>query len=199
MLTWRQPSLNWTRQIDFVGPRRVTSVWGWALMVLGMSVALSVADQASSLSQSIQQEQDDLRRLDRAQHQRVIAQAPLRSASGVEASWKPESLQSAQGVVRLLAYPWAPVLDQVEQAALLEQALLLSVSVDQDRGLNDEKAAVDVKVSAAVQSDDAALKWADAHGPHAQLILRERLSTPAPSPQGDYPWRALISWDGVKP
>lgn len=197
MLMGRQPALNWTRQIDFVGPRRVTSVWGWALLVIGMSAALFVTDQASAVDQLLRQEQADWHRLDRAKHQRQIAQAPLRSASSAEATWNTESLQSAQGVVRLLAYPWAPVLDQIEQAALQEQALLLSVSIDQDRGLSDGKAAVDVKVSAAVQSDEAALKWAEAHGPHAQLLLREKLSTPAPSPQGDYPWRALISWDGV--
>ncbi|HET8869949.1 MAG TPA: hypothetical protein VFM48_05855 [Aquabacterium sp.] len=193
----RSRSLNWAQQIDFVGPRRSTSVWGWALLSVGVAATLFVVDHASRVDQAIQEDQADLRRLERAMHQKQIDQAPRTAASAARADWTPEALQSAQGVVRLLAYPWASVLDRVEQAALQEQALLLSISVDQDRGLADDKAVVDVKVSAAVQSDDAALHWADAHGPHAQLVLREKLSSPAPSPQGDYPWRALISWDGA--
>lgn len=200
-MMWRtQAAGEWTRALDFVGPRVVTSVWGWALLVLGLSLALSVADQAQSLAQQQADEEACLRRLQRAEHQQRMAMTPLRSASsaGDAAAWSPEALRSAQGVVSKLAYPWARVFDQVELAALQEQALLLGLSVDQDTPATD-RAMVPVRLTAAVQSDDAALRWAEAHGPGAQLMARERLASPAPSPQGDYPWRAEVTWLRARP
>ncbi|MGE5452835.1 MAG: hypothetical protein ACM3VZ_13465 [Acidobacteriota bacterium] len=188
--------LNWAHQLDFVGPRVATSVWGWGLLVVGLCLALQGADQVRSLQQAQADEQASLARLQRAEHQRQVAAAPLRAASGAQAAWSSEALQSAQGVVRLLAYPWASVVNRVEQAALQEQALLLSFSLNQDLPLTDARAAVAVRLTAAVPTDEAALRWCQAHGDGAQLLSRERLSTPAPSPQGDYPWRAEVSWIG---
>lgn len=193
-LTASSRTFNWAQQLDFVGPRVSTSLWGWALMVVGLCVVLYAADHAQSVQHAITAEQDALRRLQRAQHQHKVAQTPVRSAPTVEAAWAPEALLSAQGVVRLLAYPWARTFDQVEQAALQEQALLLSLAVDQDNPLTDWRRPVVVRLSAAVINDEAALQWAAAHGEGAQLRMRERLAVPAPSPQGDYPWRADVTW-----
>ncbi|MBP8190502.1 MAG: hypothetical protein KAX73_01600 [Aquabacterium sp.] len=190
---------NWAQQLDFVGPRINTSLWGWALMVLGLCAAVYAADHAQNVQHAVDAEQATLHRLQRAQHQRQLAQAPLRSASNVDAAWQPEALVSAQGVVRMLAYPWAKTFDQVEQAALQEQALLLSLAVDQDKPLTDARSPIVVRLSAAVISDEAALQWAAAHGDGAQLLARDRMATPAPSPQGDYPWRADVSWVGGAP
>lgn len=190
---------NWAQQLDFVGPRINTSLWGWALMVLGLCAAVYAADHAQHVQHAVDAEQATLHRLQRAQHQRQLAQAPLRSASNVDAAWQPEALVSAQGVVRMLAYPWAKTFDQVEQAALQEQALLLSLAVDQDKPLTDARSPIVVRLSAAVISDEAALQWAAAHGDGAQLLARDRMATPAPSPQGDYPWRADVSWVGGAP
>lgn len=198
-LSWRSSGLNWAHQLDFVGPRVVTSLWGWSLLVVGLCVAMAMADQAQSVQQAMLAEQTSLHRLQRAEHQRKLALAPARSASSADPAWSPEALLSAQGVVHVLAYPWAAVLDRVEQAALQEQALLLSFSVDQDRSLSDNKTPVAIRLTAAVSTDEAALRWSVAHGEGALLLARERLATPAPSPQGDYPWRAEVSWTGVKP
>lgn len=201
LIRWSRPSrvLNWSAQLDFVGPRVVTSVWGWALLVVGLCVAIHAADQAHGVQQALAGEQASLSRLQRAEHQRQVAMAPLRSASSPDQAWAPEALLSAQGVVRMLAYPWAGVLDRVELAALQEQALLLSFTLDQDRALTDARAPVPVRLTAAVLTDEAALRWTTAHGDGAQLLSRERLSTPAPSPQGDYPWRAEVTWTGARP
>lgn len=190
---------KWAQQLDFVGPRINTSLWGWALMVLGLCAAVYAADHAQNVQHAVDAEQATLHRLQRAQHQRQLAQAPLRSASNVDAAWQPEALASAQGVVRMLAYPWAKTFDQVEQAALQEQALLLSLAVDQDKPLTDARSPIVVRLSAAVISDEAALQWAAAHGDGAQLLARDRMAMPAPSPQGDYPWRADVSWVGGAP
>ncbi|HEX5312080.1 hypothetical protein [Aquabacterium sp.] len=194
---------DWARELDFVGPRVRTSVWGWALLVIGLCLALMAADQVQSVAQQQAQEEASLHRLQRAEHQQKLAQAPMRPASGASgaaggAAWSAEALRSAQGVVSKLAYPWAKVLDQVELAALHEQALLLALSVDLDAAAVDATAAT-VRLSAAVLSDEDALRWADAHGAGAQLLARERLPSPAPSPQGDYPWRAEISWQRGRP
>lgn len=194
-----EPALTWSTQLDFVGPRVATSVWGWALLVVGLCVTLQVADQAHGVQQVLASEQASLNRLQRAQHQRQVAMAPLRSASASDQAWAPDALLSAQGVVRLLAYPWAGVFDRVEQAALQEQALLLSFNLNQDRTLSDTSMPAPVRLTAAVLTDEAALRWTTAHGEGAQLLSRERLSSPAPSPQGDYPWRAEVSWIGVRP
>lgn len=193
------PRLDWTEQLDFVGPRVTTSIWGWALLVVGLCLALAMADQAQQVQQDLAEQQASLLRLQRAQHQHKLAAAPLRSASSPDGGWSAESLQSAQGVVHILAYPWAGVLDRMEQAALQEQALLLSFSLDQDRSLTDTGTPPPVHLTAAVQNDEAALRWSAAHGEGAQLMSRERLSAPAPSPQGDYPWRAEVNWTGVRP
>ena len=193
------PALTWSTQLDFVGPRVRTSVWGWALLVVGLCVALHVADQALGVQQDLASEQASLSRLQRAEHQRQVAMAPLRSASSPEQAWSGDALLSAQGVVHLLAYPWAGVFDRVEQAALQEQALLLSFNLNQDRALTDTSLPAPVRLTAAVLTDEAALRWTTAHGEGAQLLSRERLSSPSPSPQGDYPWRAEVSWIGLRP
>ena len=192
-------AVRWSSQLDFVGPRIRTSVWGWALLVLGLCAALASVDQLGEVKQETASAQDSLRRLQRAEHQHKLAATPARSASGPEQAWSSEAMASAQGVVGLLGYPWAPVLDRVEQAALQEQALLLSLNVDQDHPLSDSKTSTQVRVSAAVMDDVSALQWALALGDGAQLLARERLSTPAPSPQGDYAWRAEATWSGVHP
>lgn len=191
--------LNWTQQLDFVGPRVVTSIWGWALFVVGLCAALAMADRAQGVQQELAAQQDSLHRLQRAQHQRKLAATPARSASSPDGQWSNEALQSAQGVVHVLAYPWARVLDRVEQAAMQEQALLLSFSLDQDRALTDTRVPLPARLTAAVQTDEAALRWSQSLGDGALLLGRERLGTPAPSPQGDYPWRAEVSWIGVAP
>lgn len=193
------PQLKWTQQLDFVGPRVDTAIWAWALLVAGLCVALAMADQAQSVQQELAAQQASLHRLQRVQHQRKLATTPARSASSPDAQWSSEALLSAQGVVQVLAYPWARVLDRVEQAAMQEQALLLSLSLDQDRALTDTRLPPPARLTAAVQTDEAALRWSQALGDGAQLLGRERLGTPAPSPQGDYPWRAEVSWIGVTP
>lgn len=191
--------LKWAEQLNFAGPRVATSVWGWALFVVGLCASLYAADVAQMWQHTLEAEQTSLMRLERAQHQRQLAQAATVSKVKPNSNWTPEALQSAYGVARLLAYPWAKTLDQVELAALQEGALLLSLAVDQDKPLADVASPVAVRLSAAVLNDEAALNWAAAHGDGAQLLGRERLANPSPSPQGDYPWRADVSWVGAQP
>lgn len=191
--------LKWVERLDFAGPRVATSLWGWALLVAGLCAGLYAADLAQVSQQTLDAEQASLNRLERVKHQRQLAQSAKGSSASLELAWSPDALKSAQGVVRLLAYPWAQTLDQVERAALQEQALLLSLAVDQDKPLSDVASPVVVRLSAAVLNDEAALQWAAAHGEGAQLLARERLATPSASPQGDYPWRADVSWVGAQP
>ena len=169
---------NWAQQLDFVGPRINTSLWGWALMVLGLCAAVYAADHAQNVQHAMDAEQATLHRLQRAQHQRQLAQAPLRSASNVDAAWQPEALVSAQGVVRMLAYPWAKTFDQVEQAALQEQALLLSLAVDQDKPLTDARSPIVIRrhesiiMAWACSSSSAGDRSAWHGGPHPGCGLR---------------------------
>jgi hypothetical protein len=190
---------NWVQQLDFAGPRINTSIWGWGLLVIGVSAALFAVDHVHTVQLEMDDQQASMLRLQRVQHQRQLAKAPARANSKSDQAWSSDALIAAEGVARLLAYPWAATFDRVEQAALQEQALLLTLSVDQDKPLTDSHGAVVVHISAAVMSDEAALQWASAHGDGAQLLARERLATPAASPQGDYPWRAEVSWIGGRP
>ena len=198
-MTTSSRMFNWVQQLDFAGPRINTSIWGWGLLVMGLSVMLAAADQAQSVRHDLESEHLSLLRLQRVEHQRKLAAMPMRGASSPALAWSSEALQSAQGVVSLLAYPWSQLFDQVEKAALEERALLLTLALDQDRSLTDARTPVVIRLTAAVANDESALRWAGAHGAGSQLLSRERLGAPAPSPQGDYLWRAELSWLGPQP
>ena len=68
----------WLDELDVVGPRWRTSVWGWALLVLGMAMALHAWQHQQQASIDLQAAEDEVARLMRAQQRLAAADASPR-------------------------------------------------------------------------------------------------------------------------
>jgi len=78
---------DWAREIDFVGPRHRTSVWGWVLLGLGLLAAAYSAERLTQVEQEQLDAQAQMHRLTRAQRQQqlvVKAQDLAQTASSPE-------------------------------------------------------------------------------------------------------------------
>ena len=191
---WR---MSWADALDFVGPRIPTALASWALLVASLAACMAVSEQV----QQVWHERDDaqiaLHRLQRAQHQQTVARTPPRmiSAPGQAgaATLDAQALRHAARMAQLMAYPWAPLIERVEQAASGEAVVLTGFSVDLS-SLAKADAAVDVRLQASVRDDASALRWVQAHGDGVQLLSREPLSTPFDAASGHYELRAEALW-----
>ena len=196
----REPA--WADELDFVGPRVRTAPWAWAVLLLGLLVGAWSWSQVQRVDTDMRDAQQMLKRLERAQHQSHIDKLAQRQATvkGTAASGlSPDKARHAAQVAQWLAYPWVTALELVEATAQAEQAVMLSFSLDLAPLAVQPDRAPEVHVEAAVKDDDAALRWAHAHGSTAQLLKREKLALPFVTAVGSYEWRAQASWLGAQP
>lgn len=200
--------LGWTSRpsfeegLNFMGPRVSTAPWAWLLLLVGLLLAAWQAPRALALDEAVVAQQQTLKRLQRAAHQQSLAeQARSRSQMGShgEAVRSDEQWRRAAQLAQSLSYPWQAVLDQVDAVAKSEHARLLAFSVDLASISGAGTVWPDVRISAALQDDEAALRWALSHGAAAQLLNRERLAEPRVTEDGTYVWRAEAVWNGVSP
>lgn len=199
-LSWRAP--RWAQALDFVGPRVHTALWSWFLLACGLLAAGMLAPRIDQIEQDRRDAQISLQRLNRAAHQQALAaKAPvLPDGKGVQAPpLTPDTAARAAQLAQWLGYPWMAVMRQIETTAQAEQAVMLSFSLDLATLGSKAGRLPDIRVSAAVQDDTSALRWAQAQGPSAQLLSRERLSTPFAAAAGQYDWRVEATWSGEEP
>lgn len=191
---------GWAAELDFVGPRVATASWAWILCLAGLAAMAAVWPQVQEVDDALGNAQHDVRRLERATQQ-AMQRAPglAGAASRSDPAWPPEAVLAATRVTQALAYPWSALLDQVESKAQAHHALMLSLSADRTSLDPRKRFGPDVRMSAAVQGDDPSLQWAEAHGPTAQLTLREKLPAPLDTAWGIYAWRAEAIWVGATP
>lgn len=193
---------NWAESLDFAGPRVRTAPWAWGLMLAGLVSAAWVWPMVMQVDADMAEAQDTVKRLARAAHQRAVAaKVPTHLVAGKQAvpGLTPEAAHHAAQLAQWLAYPWLDVLDQVESAALAEQVVMLSFSLNLSALGSSPDSQPDVRVAAAVRDDASALRWAHAQGPSAQLLSRERLGTSFVAAAGQYDWRAEVTWAGGTP
>lgn len=191
ILAARRP--DWARELDFVGPRFSPSPWSWLALLLGLLAWGAILPQVQQLDVEQQEAQAVLKRLQRAEHQQaVMAKAPASHATPAEQApgLSAESARHAAQMAQWLGYPWLAVLSQAEDAAKAEGAVMLGLSLDLATLGSKADVTPDVRLSAAVRDDASALRWVQAQGPSAQLLSRERLSTPFVAASGPYDWRA---------
>lgn len=199
---WSRP--DWADELDFLRPQVRTAPWAWLLLLAGLFAVVTVMPMVTNADAELAQAQDAVRRLQRATHQEAVRDKALAMATrigGGDARTLPtaERVRAANRMAQTLAYPWMPVLTQVETAAQARQAVLLSFSLDLGALDGRPDARAEVRLSAAVVDDTQALQWAQAHGPQARLQSRDRLSKPLETSSGRYAWRAQALWPGVLP
>lgn len=199
-LTWRAP--RWARLLDFVGPRVDTAVWSWLVLAAGLLAAGMLAPQLDQMEQERQEARASLQRLQRAAHQQTLAAtAPAMpdDKGALAPPLTPDTAARAAQLAQWLGYPWMAVMRQIETTAQAEQAVMLSFSLDIATLGSKAGKLPDIRVSAAVQDDASALRWAQAQGPSAQLLSRERLGTSFTAAAGQYDWRVEATWSGDEP
>lgn len=192
LLRW-MPSPQWAQELDFVGPRISPAPWSWLLLLLGLVALGLVLPRAQALADQQVEAEATLKRLQRAAHQQTLtSRAPrLVVKQGAEApALLPDTARHAAQLAQWLGYPWLTLLDEVDATAKGEQAVMLGFSLDLATLGSRADSAPDVRLSAAVRDDASALRWVQAQGGSAQLLSRERLSTPFVAAAGQYEWRA---------
>jgi len=180
----------WADQLDFIGPRVRTSAWGWLALLVGMSVLAVQLDDYAAAEAEHAQAQDNLRRLQRAQHQASLAHKALESAArkpeGLQATLTPDGYQHAAQLAQWLSYDWAGVWHLVESQASQDKALITGFSLDLGNLGSREGVFPELQLRAVVLDDAAALQWASHMGPGAQLKARETLPAPVLTGHGNY-------------
>ena len=192
LMQWISPP-QWAQELDFVGPRLSPSPWSWLLLLLGLVALGVVLPQVQEVAVQQAESQATLKRLQRAVHQQTLAsRVPKAALSKVDQApaLLPEAARHAAQMAQWLGYPWLDLLDQVDAAAKAEQAVMLGFNLDLSTLGSRADSAPDVRLSAAVRDDASALRWVQAQGGAAQLLSRERLSTPFLAAAGNYEWRA---------
>jgi len=200
----------WTQSLNLAGPRLPTASWAWLLLLAGLTALAWVLPQAQQADEELAQVQADVQRLQRARHQLdVRAQALTRVARPIHADEDKDAAASsllndsnagrAAQLMQWLGFPWMATLQQADEAAQAERALMLGFNLDLSNLGAGPQAQAWARMSAAVVDDAAALRWAQALGPQAQLMSRDKLGTPVDTARGPYAWRAEISWPGVQP
>lgn len=193
---------QWAQELDFVGPRISPSAWSWLVLLLGLIAFGVVAPKAQEALAQQDEAQATLKRLQRAVHQQALAAKAPKSEmhKGDQApTLSPESARHAAQMAQWLGYPWLDLLAHVEDAAKSEQAVMLGLSLDLATLGSRADSMPDARLSAAVRDDASALRWVQAQGATAQLLSRERLSTPFVAATGSYEWRAEALLSGGAP
>lgn len=196
---------DWAEALNLAGPRVRTASWSWVLLLAGLTAVAWVWPQVEQIEAEAAQAQADVQRLQRARHQAdVRVQARSHGGAGASApvdasTLAPDQAAQAARMLSWLAFPWEATLRQADEAAVQAQALMLGFSLDLNGWNGQPQTQAWVRMSAAVVDDAAALRWAQALGPQAQLISRDRLGTPLDTHRGTYTARAELSWPGATP
>jgi hypothetical protein len=194
---------SWADELDLAGPRGRTAPVAWLTLLAGLCALAAVLPMAADAQAERQAAQEAVKRLQRATHQLTLRSLPSPRSGAGQAGGGGLSAEQQGGAARLartLAYPWMSVLSQTEAAAASQNVAMLSFSADlastgaRQKPARDAASLADVRLSAAVISDEQALRWAQAHGPRAQLLSRARLPSSLATPDGTYAWRAEAIW-----
>ncbi len=197
VLTRWRASGNWADDLDFGGPRARTAWWAWLVLGLGVATALKVSDEFDRVRLALDDGEVQMKRLNRAERQRLLAQglsvrqvAAASSEKSAPALSGP-ALTDAMTMSLLLAYPWGQVLAQLESQAAAHQAVMMSMGADL-AGLNDAAASQPVwRLQAAVHGDGDAMAWAFSL-PQGRLLTRERLPQPFTGLTGAYEFKVQV-------
>jgi hypothetical protein len=205
----RIPRLNrpaaWALEMDFVGPRHRTSVWGWALLGLGLLMALLALDDAMSVQSARQDAEGLIQRLSRAEHQQKVAQqakvqaVAASSPAGVVPVLARADWRHAVQLALWLGHDWRGTLDRVDEQAAQGKVVLTGFSLDLATLGESESSQPEWRLQAAVPDDEVALRWVQSLGPQAQLRSRQALNTPFTGTQGTYAWRVDAVLGGAQP
>lgn len=190
----------WLDELDVVGPRWRTSVWGWALLVLGMAMALHAWQQQQQASITLQAAEDEVARLMRAQQHLAAADssAPVaaRAAASIdtaaprldEAGWRRATQLAAWSSV-----DWPAQLDHSALVAAEQRIVLTQWSLDLE-AWSPVPGGVDanrpmVRLQGWSRDDESPLVWLSTLGPQAELQSRERLAEGVDTRWGTLVWR----------
>ncbi|MEY4765316.1 MAG: hypothetical protein RI907_1989 [Pseudomonadota bacterium] len=197
---------HWVEPLNLAGPRARTASWAWVLLLAGLTTATWVGLAAEQAEGEWQQAQADVQRLQRARHQQGLAlqardQVPARGgeAGGAMSPLSADGAAHAAQLLRWLTYPWVATLREADEAAVRAHVQMLGFSLDLQAWNGQPQNLAWVRMSAAVQDDAAALRWAQALGPQAHLLSRERLGAPVDSALGNLAARAELTWPGAQP
>lgn len=192
----------WLDELDVVGPRWRTSVWGWALLVLGMAMALHAWQHQQQANMDLQTADDEVARLMRAQQRLAAAEAtpPVAAGSGVlaDAQAAAPALDDAgwRRAAQLAAWwsvDWSAQLDHSALVAAEQRIILTQWSLDLEAwspaaGVLDAGRPM-VRLQGWSRDDDSPLVWLSTLGPQAELQSRERLSESVDTRWGTLVWR----------
>jgi hypothetical protein len=201
---------TWAQSLNLAGPRLPTASWAWVLLLAGLTALAWVLPQVQQLEAEQAQAQADVQRLQRARHQmEVQALAQTRAArpahadaakdGGLASVLNEGNATRAAQLMQWLGFPWMATLQQADEAAQAEHALMLGFNLDLSNLGTGPQTLAWARMSAAVMDDAAALRWVQALGAQAQLMSRDKLGTPFDTARGPYAWRAEISWPGGQP
>jgi hypothetical protein len=159
--------VNWSDDLNLLGPRVRTWPGSWALLI---AAVLSVATMSAHRDDALAARAAEQRRLDQAAHEILVQQR--RSASAFIArsasAPAPGQLQAAAALVERMNHPWGPILSGIEAAGGNVALLELRHSVIEPA----------VELEAAVADDAAAWTFVQALGadrsPFDQASLRSR-------------------------
>ncbi|MFN3617792.1 MAG: hypothetical protein ACK4TS_07405 [Aquabacterium sp.] len=192
----------WLDELDVVGPRWRTSVWGWALLVLGMAMALHAWQHQQQANMDLQTAEDEVARLMRAQQRLAAAEAspPVAAGSGVlaDAQAAAPALDDAgwRRAAQLAAWwsvDWSAQLDHSALVAAEQRIILTQWSLDLEAwspvaGVSDASRPM-VRLQGWSRDDESPLVWLSTLGPQAELQSRERLSETVDTRWGTLVWR----------
>lgn len=192
----------WLDELDVVGPRWRTSVWGWALLVLGMAMALHAWQHQQQANMDLQTAEDEAARLMRAQQRLAAAEASPSAAAGsgvlADAQAAAPTLDDAgwRRAAQLAAWwsvDWSAQLDHSALVAAEQRIILTQWSLDLEAwspaaGASDTSRPM-VRLQGWSRDDDSPLVWLSTLGPQAELQSRERLSEPVDTRWGTLVWR----------
>lgn len=176
-----QSKMRWAEDLDFLGTTPPAAWWAWVLLAFGVLAVVTLSLERQNLADDLGRADARLRQAQRFEHQAEM-RAKLAAAQAAETQQlaqiklavSEQTLRAATRLVQQLSYPWAEVLNGVENASG-EVALL---------GLRHDVQSGEVHLDAAVRDDIMALHWVDAlsadrtHFEQAYLQSREPLQQP---------------------
>lgn len=192
----------WLDELAVVGPRWRTSVWGWALLVLGMAMALHAWQHQQQANIDLQTAEDEAARLMRAQQRLAAAEASPSAAAGsgvlADAQAAAPTLDDAgwRRAAQLAAWwsvDWSAQLDHSALVAAEQRIILTQWSLDLEAwspvaGASDTSRPM-VRLQGWSRDDESPLVWLSTLGPQAELQSRERLSETVDTRWGTLVWR----------
>jgi hypothetical protein len=186
---WMAPPA-WAEQLDFVGPRVRTSPWAWLVLAAGLSLLAVQADEFAHAQGEQSLAQENLRRLERAQHQAKLVQQAREVASkrpaSQEASLNADGYLHAAQLAQWLGFDWAGVWAKLESQASADKVVLTGFSLDLNTLGSREGVYPELQLHALVTDDATALQWVAHMGPGAQLKAREALPAALATSHGNY-------------